>query len=409
MSKMAKSKNSKSSKPPKKQIGGQSQTKSAPASPLLRHVLIVVLKEGQEGESGELKVLLVKRKFPPYAHEYALPGGFIKPDETPIQAALRELSLEVGISPLRGGMDLVPLSTRTKANRDPRGEVTDYVFLLVMDKLRSQSVQVGANLENAGFVDVEKIHPPIEGANHGGGALGHYHGLAFDHEAILCEALSFGHPLLVPFIQRPTVSAKDWKPHFKLPASLHPSSISGETELIIYGGTFNPWHQGHEACLQLVPHKNIIVILDNNPWKHNLNGATAKERDHFTRLLALSNILLPFKISLYSGHFGLESETPTIDWIDKIKGHELSLLVGADNFYSLLRWKHAESLIAKLKRLYVAPRECQAEDKDVEKKLKQINSKLEIVHLADHQYKHISSSNLRKTGPNGGPSQPATK
>ena len=43
------------------------------------------------------RVLLIKRDNPPHAGAWALPGGFIDIDETPEEAAVRELTEEAGI------------------------------------------------------------------------------------------------------------------------------------------------------------------------------------------------------------------------------------------------------------------------------------------------------------------------
>lgn len=43
------------------------------------------------------RILLVKRKFPPKANEWCLPGGFMELAEQPETAALRELAEETGL------------------------------------------------------------------------------------------------------------------------------------------------------------------------------------------------------------------------------------------------------------------------------------------------------------------------
>lgn len=48
-------------------------------------------------DSGELKLLLVKRGKHPYKNAFALPGGFVGIDETIEEAARRELLEETGV------------------------------------------------------------------------------------------------------------------------------------------------------------------------------------------------------------------------------------------------------------------------------------------------------------------------
>ena len=64
-------------------------------------------------------VLLIKRKYEPFAGSWALPGGFVDENERPADAAVRELKEETGI----GVTDLEHLYTAGagQAGAGPRG------------------------------------------------------------------------------------------------------------------------------------------------------------------------------------------------------------------------------------------------------------------------------------------------
>ncbi len=68
-------------------------------------------------QSGELKVLLVKRKIPPSSGNTRIPGGFVRDDEDLDQAALRELKEETGVADVY----LEQLYSFGDPRRDPRG------------------------------------------------------------------------------------------------------------------------------------------------------------------------------------------------------------------------------------------------------------------------------------------------
>ncbi|WP_024865972.1 NUDIX hydrolase [Butyrivibrio sp. FCS014] len=93
---------------------------------------------------SKLKVLLVKRDEHPYLNQFALPGGFIKPDETAYQAAARKLNEETGLKDIY----LDQIYTFTKPGRDPRGWVMSIAYLaLVPDPIECRA--------GAGWFDLE--------------------------------------------------------------------------------------------------------------------------------------------------------------------------------------------------------------------------------------------------------------
>lgn len=84
----------------------------------------VGVRTGQE-ENPEPKVLLIKRKNHPYKDKWALPGGFVDPDETPEEAAERELREETSLEFL--DTKIQQLGAFASPDRDPRGYVCSIV------------------------------------------------------------------------------------------------------------------------------------------------------------------------------------------------------------------------------------------------------------------------------------------
>jgi 8-oxo-dGTP diphosphatase len=112
------------------------------------------------------RVLLIRRKHPPFAGMWAIPGGFVEMDESLEAAARRELLEEasVRISGLR------QLQTFGDPKRDPRGRVISVVFLAQVDP-RKLNPRAADDAAEVAWHDLR--HPPP---------------LAFDHAKILACA-----------------------------------------------------------------------------------------------------------------------------------------------------------------------------------------------------------------------------
>ena len=76
---------------------------------------------------GQLCVLTVRRGIPPFRGRFALPGGFVLPDEGLEAAAYRELAEEAGLA--REAVTLEQLRTFGEPKRDPRGRVVSVAYL----------------------------------------------------------------------------------------------------------------------------------------------------------------------------------------------------------------------------------------------------------------------------------------
>jgi 8-oxo-dGTP diphosphatase len=115
-----------------------------------------------------LTVLLVQRGQPPFAGALALPGGFVRPDETLRQAAGRELAEETGAA--FGSVHLEQLASYGDPGRDPRMRVITIAYLALAPELPVP--HAGTDAAAAAWVPVADATP-----------------LAFDHDRILADAV----------------------------------------------------------------------------------------------------------------------------------------------------------------------------------------------------------------------------
>lgn len=72
----------------------------------------------------KLKLMLIRRGVHPFSGMWALPGGFLKMNETIEQCAQRELSEETGLD----NFFLEQFRTYSEVNRDPRGRIISCAY-----------------------------------------------------------------------------------------------------------------------------------------------------------------------------------------------------------------------------------------------------------------------------------------
>ncbi|MAG69001.1 MAG: NUDIX hydrolase [Acidimicrobiales bacterium] len=121
---------------------------------------------------AELKVLLIQRGTPPFLGQWALPGGFIHPDEDLADAARRELAEETGIHQDPGHLE--QFGSYGDPDRDPRMRVVTVGFWAIVSDLPTPAG--GSDARNAELVAVSEVES---------GRIR----LAFDHATILADAL----------------------------------------------------------------------------------------------------------------------------------------------------------------------------------------------------------------------------
>jgi 8-oxo-dGTP diphosphatase len=122
-------------------------------------------------QSGQRRVLLIKRKNPPYQGSWAFPGGFIDEKETTKECAIRELEEETGIRLVEDDLRLLLVADDPK--RDPRKRVISIVYL-AGGNMSDFSPCAGDDASEVGWFALDSL-PAI----------------AFDHAWILSQAVIF--------------------------------------------------------------------------------------------------------------------------------------------------------------------------------------------------------------------------
>ena len=119
----------------------------------------------------DLRVLLIQRDEPPFLGRWALPGGFVRPDEKLDPAAVRELAEETGIHKQVGLLE--QFGSYGNPDRDPRMRVVTVGYWALVPDLPSPTA--GRDARHAERVSVAEVE---------GGRMP----LAFDHGRILAAA-----------------------------------------------------------------------------------------------------------------------------------------------------------------------------------------------------------------------------
>jgi 8-oxo-dGTP diphosphatase len=119
-------------------------------------------------DESELKVLLIERALEPFKGKWALPGGFVRVNETLDEAARRELSEEAGLA----NVFLEQLYTFGTVDRDPRERVVSVAYCALV-KLAEHSAKADTDAADARWFPISKVPK-----------------LAFDHADIFAAALA---------------------------------------------------------------------------------------------------------------------------------------------------------------------------------------------------------------------------
>jgi len=111
------------------------------------------------------RLLLIRRKNPPFKGTYALPGGFVEYNEPVEKAVIREVKEETGLQTKINKL----MGVYSSPDRDPRGHMVSTVFSL---DVIGGSLKGGSDAEKAQYFDIRDLPE-----------------LAFDHEDIIKDFL----------------------------------------------------------------------------------------------------------------------------------------------------------------------------------------------------------------------------
>ncbi len=117
----------------------------------------------------DLQVLLIQRRFPPFADYWAIPGGFVGMNESLELAAGRELEEETGVRDVY----IEQLYTFGDPNRDPRTRVITVTYFALVPEAALTPLHAGDDALDARWWSIYDLPP-----------------LAFDHADILNYALT---------------------------------------------------------------------------------------------------------------------------------------------------------------------------------------------------------------------------
>jgi 8-oxo-dGTP diphosphatase len=119
-------------------------------------------------DEGDLKVMLIKRGLKPFEGRWALPGGFVRLDESLDAAARRELAEETGLR----DVFLEQLYTFGEPGRDPRGRTVSVAYYALVN-LAGREVAARTDATEAAWFPVDDVPK-----------------LAFDHDDVLATAIA---------------------------------------------------------------------------------------------------------------------------------------------------------------------------------------------------------------------------
>jgi 8-oxo-dGTP diphosphatase len=132
-----------------------------PETPLLTVDAVIIY--------GPEKIILIRRRNPPFKGQYALPGGFVDIGETVESACIREAKEETNVDVEIKDM----IGVFSKPDRDPRGHTVTIAYLCE-PRTKNQQPQAKDDALDLDIFELDKIES-LE--------------LAFDHKDIINNSI----------------------------------------------------------------------------------------------------------------------------------------------------------------------------------------------------------------------------
>lgn len=119
-------------------------------------------------DQDDIKILLIQRKYPPFAGKWAIPGGFVEINEALPIAAARELEEETGLK----NVALTQFYSFGDPGRDPRGHTVTIAYHTFLPEI-PKGVEGADDAAQAKWFSINSLPE-----------------LAFDHKDVLVKAIN---------------------------------------------------------------------------------------------------------------------------------------------------------------------------------------------------------------------------
>ncbi len=146
--------------------------------PSLTADTVVTAKVGE----GRYRLLMIRRGREPFLGMWALPGGFVEPNETVGQAAVRELEEETRLK----GVTAEELGCYSTPGRDPRGWIVTIAHVASVTEDQMKQASAGDDAADLAWLDLTVDERGGFTLSHEGQTVDR---LAFDHIEMVEKAV----------------------------------------------------------------------------------------------------------------------------------------------------------------------------------------------------------------------------